>query len=132
MKREAYIKSTSTFLVLCLLIVLVQRLTNSNTVERVQAATAVTQAWEYKHIVVQTLDWKRNNFGDPFLAESAIWYEDGTHQSSDFDPSKVLGQLGQQGWELVSVVPQATLFLADRTPVPLTSRVSYYFRRPKH
>ena len=79
------------------------------------------------------MDWQRLATGEWVVVESSLWADDDSMQNGAFDATKTLSALGQQGWELVAVVPQSTLFQKNTsTVVPVTSRLSYYFRRPKH
>jgi hypothetical protein len=134
MRNDAYTKVVLTSIVLCLLLIVAQRSTGWKGIERVEAASSARQQWEYKRLAVVQLDWHYNNLGTPSIAKSGDWYEDGVKMSGDLDATKKLTELGQEGWELVAVVPLAALWedgRAGNQVVPLTSRVSFYFRRPK-
>ena len=91
-----------------------------------QKTAAVTQAWEYKSIVIVRSAQSNANWAD--------WAE----VSGDVVKTlplpvaipKKAKELGEQGWELVSITPISNN--AGATDLAgFTSQINYWFKRPK-
>jgi hypothetical protein len=82
------------------------------------AARPERTAWEYKTIVLT------RSVGSEFS-----WTDDG--QALNGAPNMVAKskELGEQGWELVTITPVASEIIEGRTG--FTNSVQYWFKRPK-
>jgi hypothetical protein len=83
---------------------------------QLQRSNPARQTWEYKSIVVG-----RNGINENFSA----WAEDGKQLPPPVDIDVKNRELGNQGWELVTVFP-----VAD-TVGGATTRVQSFYKRPK-
>jgi len=76
------------------------------------------QTWEYKTVIV-------SRSPDVIGVDFGSWSEDGTAQSAPLNMVAKRQALGAEGWELV-----ATAAVSD-TSGGMTTRLYYYFKRPK-
>lgn len=133
MKTDTYTKIVLTSIAVCLLLIMVQ-LIGGERVEQVQAASIGKPQWEYKRLSVVQFAWHRNAVGTKYIDTSDDWFEDGVKGSGELIAAKKLNELGEQGWELVSVMPVAALWeegSVGNQGTPLTSHIILYFRRPR-
>ena len=120
-------------------------LDNSTGIQRVNAAPVVRQLREYK-----TISWQFSDVADGNLVTVHMWYEDGVEHKGDLDMISKMQELGDQGWDLVSITPRSTplnhLWQLDFVDNPnghhpgtmdgymvngYDNEVLYYFKRPK-
>ena len=95
------------------------------------------QKWEYK-IIFRTRAWKDAARGEYFHwpSEWKVWYEDAKELPSPVDMAAKLRELGMQGWELVNVVPLASVIGAEaarmepRDFAGYTTDEKWVFKRP--
>lgn len=81
-----------------------------------QRSNPARQTWEYKSIVVGRL-----SISEPFSS----WAEDGKQLPPPIYMETKYRELGNQGWELVAVLP-----IAD-TVGGATTRIQLFYKRPK-
>ncbi len=83
------------------------------------------QTWEYKSIGIYRSALDNSEFSD--------WYETSGQTGKQLPPPVSMpakaNELGDQGWELVSVTPISNRSCPDCAG--FTSQISYWFKRPK-
>ena len=88
---------------------------------QLQRSNPARQAWEYKWISVARA--ARSN------EAWSVWAEDDKPLTGPVTIAAKLKELGDQGWELVSVTPISNHVTPDSAGY--TSQITYSFKRPK-
>jgi len=95
------------------------------------------QKWEYKRIYARRKWEPVEDSQEPYSAGTRFEFMDDERNPID-DFSSHLEQLGEDGWELIAVVPLSNYVgapqILDRYEHELagfTSHCTYYFKRPK-
>jgi len=88
------------------------------------------QTWEYKTIVRARTFPIGNSVNASVPANDwSLWFEDGKQFPTPDDPLAKINQLGDQGWELISITPRSSL-AADWIAGSTTDE-TWVFKRPK-
>lgn len=88
-----------------------------------QRTTPVKQTWEYKVIVVH----RSSSNGGGWSA----WFEDDKALPGPVSAVSKWKQLGDQGWELVSVTPRSSETFSSGSYAGYTNQIESWFKRPK-
>ncbi|MEK6323546.1 MAG: hypothetical protein AABN33_18050 [Acidobacteriota bacterium] len=88
-----------------------------------QRPTTVRQAWEYKVIVVH----RSSTGGGGWSA----WFEDDKALPGPVSAVSKVKELGDQGWELVSVTPRSSETFSSGSYAGYTNQIESWFKRPK-
>ena len=88
---------------------------------QLQKSISARQAWEYKAILI-------SNFEAP-----GNWFEDGRQLAGVANMQTKSKELGDQGWELVSVTPMSSMTSigGEGTIGGVTTGMIFWFKRPK-
>ena len=89
---------------------------------QLQRSSPARQTWDYKWISVargveSNQDW-------------SVWAEDDKPLRGPVNIAPKIKELGDQGWELVSVTPYSN-HSCNQGCAGFTSQATYYFKRPK-
>ncbi len=88
-----------------------------------QRTTPMRQAWEYKVIVVHRASVDRGGWSS--------WFEDNKALPGPINAVSKWKELGDQGWELVSVSPRSSETHTSGSYAGYTSELESWFKRPK-
>ncbi len=90
---------------------------------------SMAQKWEYK-VILRYRTAKDDERGYVFGIAVSDWlYKEDGKEAGSLDMVAKLKELGESGWELVSVVPQSTS--VGEAYAGFTSEVIWLFKRPK-
>lgn len=99
---------------------------------RLQRISYTGQTWEYKSIVI-TRGYGAAKLGEYLKTAEAFsyWAEDGKALAGQVNMISKSKELGDQGWELVSVTPLSSIASSQGSYAGFTDVLIYWFKRPK-